>query len=185
MSMCLDPLSPSHLCGTYRGFMSSQRKTERDPEVYPASLISPSWHWGAVGRPRVGRLVEDNRREERRGPQSSFSPSQPPFIPSNPSISTPGLTFNNRGTIDFVNEKLIWRGSDSKGRHQADSYCEASRDGKGSGKGMASSLLSGQLLEQRSSPFIILYNFTCRLQSMLSARLTHFGNYFCPTDRVS
>lgn len=80
MSMCLDPLSPSHLCGTYKGFMSSQRKTERDPEVYPASLISPSWHWGAVGRPRVGRLVEDNRREDHKVHSVHLSPHSFPAI---------------------------------------------------------------------------------------------------------
>ncbi|XP_030065944.1 collagen alpha-1(XVIII) chain [Microcaecilia unicolor] len=57
-------------------------------------------------------------------------------------------------------QKMIWHGSDTKGRRLTESYCETWRTDDSVAMGQASSLLSGRLLEQRAQncnkSFIVL-----------------------------
>ncbi|XP_055494383.1 collagen type XVIII alpha 1 chain a isoform X2 [Leucoraja erinacea] len=139
---CFQQARAVGLMGTFRGFLSS-RLQDLYSVVRRADRISVPIVNGK------GEVLFDSW-------SSLFTGSGAPFK------SSAIYSFDGRDVLrdQAWPEKLIWHGSDSKGRRQADSYCEAWRDDKGSGKGMASSLLSSRLLEQRSSPcsspFIIL-----------------------------
>ncbi|KAI9535111.1 hypothetical protein NQZ68_007200 [Dissostichus eleginoides] len=67
--------------------------------------------------------------------------------------NVPIYSFDGRDTLrdSAWPEKMVWHGSNNKGHRQTDHYCETWRTGDHAVSGLASSLQSGQLLQQSSS----------------------------------
>lgn len=65
-------------------------------------------------------------------------------------------------------EKMVWHGSSSEGHRQTDNYCETWRTGDRAVTGLASSLQTGQLLQQLPSSCSNSYIVLCIENSYLS-----------------
>lgn len=65
-------------------------------------------------------------------------------------------------------EKMVWHGSSNEGHRQTDNYCETWRAGDRAVTGLASSLQSGQLLQQLPSSCSSSYIVLCIENSYLS-----------------
>lgn len=77
--------------------------------------------------------------------------------------NVPIYSFDGRDTLrdSAWPEKMVWHGSSYKGHRLTNHYCETWRTGDHAVSGMASSLQSGQLLQQSSSSCSGLYIVLC------------------------
>uniref|UniRef100_A0A667YLV4 Collagenase NC10/endostatin domain-containing protein n=1 Tax=Myripristis murdjan TaxID=586833 RepID=A0A667YLV4_9TELE len=142
--LCFQQARAVGLKGTFRAFLSSKlqdlysivRKSDRDnlPIVNLKDQVLFS-SWESVFSDNGGKM-RDN---------------------------TPIYSFDGRDILrdSAWPEKIVWHGSSIKGHRQTDNYCETWRAGDRAVTGLASSLQTGQLLQQTSSSCSSSYIVLC------------------------